>query len=232
MPTSLIAAASIFIELNIDVEIVDENLKMLEFNHYIVGLNLLGAPYIKSAIDIEKKLFEKFNNNFKLLIGGQVVSGLDIIDMNNLFSKNTINGNSNEQLSKLLEIPENKIPKIENISFKKAYDKISDNNLKLYLQNEISFYLSQGCKYSCSFCAANRSFINSQTKIKNKNSEIYRDISIAIDDFEYLVNKAISFNIFNLKIYLSNLDLFQNPLKLVQFAEGIINFKKNIQMFI
>jgi len=223
MPTSLFTIAAMLKEAGLGVEIVDENISETDFNHNIVGINLLGAPYIPIAIEIEKKLYKKYGTNFQLLLGGQVVSGLSKIDMKSLFSYQTINGNRIKTLSDLFGISEEKFPKKESVSLQSIYEMIGDDILKLYLSNEFGFYLSQGCKYSCSFCGAHRTITVGERK--QRVTENYRDINIALSDFEYLLEKAHYFKIKKLQVYLSNLDLFQNPLKLFPFAEGVAKIK-------
>lgn len=222
MPTSLLTISSILYEIGVETTIYDENITNVNYDHNIVGINLLGAPYISVAMQIEKMLIDKFEKNFSLLLGGQVISGLTDTDFKSLFSDRTFNGNSSKTISNIFNIDELKIPKIENVSLVKTYEKIGDESLRLYLQSEFSFYLSQGCKFSCSFCAANRALIGQKGVVQ----EVYRDIDIALKDFEYLIEKAVYLNIKSLNIYFSNLDLFQTPSKLHQFAEGIVRIRK------
>ncbi len=223
MPTSLFTVASILKEAGVEIEIVDENISEANLNHNIVGINLLGAPYIPIAINIEQKLIRKFGTSFQLLLGGQVVSGLSEIDMKSLFSPQTLNGNLIKTLSDVFDINESKFPKKENVSLQTIYELLGDDILKLYLSNEFGFYLSQGCKHSCSFCGALRTITIGERK--QLVTEKYRDINIALSDFEYLLNKAKEFKIRKLQVYLSNLDLFQNPLQLFPFAEGVAKIK-------
>lgn len=224
MPTSLFTIAAILNNAGIETEIIDENITPSSFDHRIIGVNLLGAPYIPKALEIEKKLNEKFGKDFRLLLGGQVVSGLSQKDLRSLFTSQTLNGNLNRTISEVFEIPENSIPNMESVSLINIYDRIGNDLLRLYLSTEFSFYLSQGCKHSCSFCAANRTTIEGPNK--KRVTEKYRDIEIALTDFEYLLKKTSELNITTLNIYLSNLDLFQNPIKLLPFAEGVIKLRK------
>lgn len=226
MPTSLLTIAALFINMGVEVEIVDENIESVNINHNLVGINLLGAPYIPSAIQFEKKLRHKFNDKFTLLIGGQIVSGLNSIDWNHLFSENTFNGNSRLTLAQIFNVRESDIPQIENISLLESYKLLKDKTLKTYLSHEFSFYLSQGCKHSCSFCSAKRSILLPGSNKLKRETEKYRNINIALSDFEYLLKKAQGFKIQNLLIYLSNLDLFQSPLFLSQFAKGLLELKR------
>ena len=225
MPTSLVTIAAVLNAVGVETEIIDENISEINFSHNIVGINLLGAPYIPIAIEIERKLIKKFGTNFQLLLGGQVVSGLSDVDLKSLFSLQTLNGNLPKTLSKVFGISESKIPTMESVSLKKAYQLLGNDILKLYLSTEFGFYLSQGCKYSCSFCAAYRTITIGERK--QGVTEQYRDINIALSDFEFLVEKAVKFKIKKLQVYLSNLDLFQNPLQLYPFADGIAKIKTN-----
>jgi len=219
MPTSLLTVAAIFNDAGITTQIVDENISKTDFDHNIVGINLLGAPYIPIAIEIEKKLTKKYGNDFRLLLGGQVVSGLSKTDFSSLFSKQSLNGNEYRIINEVFGVSENRIPFMENVSLIKIYEQLGDEVLKLYLSTEFGFYLSQGCKHSCSFCAAHRTITEGEGK--QKVAEKYRDINIALLDFEYLIKRAIEFKLKKISVYLSNLDLFQNPSQLFPFANGI-----------
>ena len=225
MPSSLLAAAAIFLEMEIAVKFVDENITKAKLEHNVVGINLVGAPYVARALEMERRLRDTFKNNFVLLLGGQVVAGLSRADIRSLFSQNTHNGNSYQNLGRLFKTKEEKIPKIESLSFQRAFALIDENILKRYLENEFGFYLSQGCRYSCTFCAAKRTIIQHSPNINNRMVETYRDINLALNDLDYLVRRAVGFNINKIQIYLSNLDLFQTPQKLIVFAKGVRRIK-------
>lgn len=229
MPTSLLTAAAILDKVGITTQIVDENISQTDFTHNIVGINLLGAPYIPLAIEIEKKLEKKYGNNFRLLLGGQVVSGLSKTDFSSLFSEQSINGNEYKAISEVFGISEKEIPFMESVSLINIYEQLGNKILKLYLSTEFGFYLSQGCKHSCSFCAAHRTITEGNRR--QRVTEKYRDINIALSDFEYLVKKAIEFKLNRIQVYLSNLDLFQNPLQLFLFADGIAKLKAKYPSF-
>ena len=228
MPTSLISIASVLNEANISYEIIDENITSDYKLKNIVGINLLGAPYIPIVKEFEKRLQKKFNNNYTLFIGGQVVNGLSNFDFEILFSKNTLNGNNYNVLFSFFDkvIPKRQEDKLSHIP---VYKNINNDYLKKYLSKEISLYLSQGCKYSCTFCSADRT--KKINGIKYLKKEIYRDISQVSLDLKYLIIKAKEFNYNKLTIYLSNLDLFQTPLMLEKFIievekmECLSNFK-------
>lgn len=228
MPTSLITIASVLNEAKVPFEIIDENLTSNYELNSIVGINLLGAPYIPIVKEFESRLKKKFKKNYTLFIGGQIVNGLSNLDFNRLFGKNTFNGNNYNILfsffnKSIPEILENKLSHIP------IFDKISDEYMKLYLGKEISLYLSQGCKYSCTFCSAQRTKDVNGIKVIKK--EIYREVALVSKDLRYLINKAKQFNYNKLTIYISNLDLFQSPKMLEIFVteieriESLNNFK-------
>lgn len=218
MPTSLLAAASIFIHSGINVQIVDENIEEAQIDTCLIGLNLLGAPYLPEAKKIQERIEQNMSYEYKFLLGGQIINGLKESEFRHLFSKNTINGNSYPELSRVFNKSEKDFKRIETLSLIPSYELLNDEHMKIYLSTEFSFYLSQGCKHSCSFCSAHRSVMNKEIGLVKRVKEVYRDISIAIKDFEYLLKKAVEFEIQQLRVYLSNLDLFQSPFPLLHFA--------------
>jgi len=222
LPTSLISVASILINSGNQVSFIDENIDKYDFKNNIVGINLLGAPYIPTAIEFSQKMRNKFGDNYHLLIGGQVIDGLTKEQFSLLFGKNAINGNNTKELSTFFGLKHNDLLPVEKISFVDGYNLITHYNFKLYLKNELGFYLSQGCKYSCTFCGAKRNKINVKTNLREKCVEKYRNIDIAIKDIEFLVQKAIYYNIHELHMYLSNLDLFQSPHFLSEFVDRLL----------
>lgn len=214
MPNSLLSFASRLISLGHNITLYDENIEKFNLNNTnIVGVNMIGSPYINSIREIFIKAKIE-NNNIIPLIGGQGINGFSKNQLKILFGKDILY--SDIELNKLL----GKLPSPENTSLIPAYNLISDNYFKLYLSTEFSLYLSQGCKYHCSFCAASKAM-----------KESYRDINIVMSDLEYLTKKAISFELDKLTIYLSNLDLFQNPRELLTFVNHLTQLKKKYKRF-
>lgn len=230
MPTSLLAAATILLKVGFSVSIQDENIASNSVER-ITGINLLGAPYIPVAIELQNRLNHIFGDDYLLLIGGQIVSGLTDSNIKRLFGKNVVNGNYPESLSKALMIDERQIPRIENLSLIPAYSLLSDNSMYLYLSKEFGFYLSQGCKCWCSFCAAKRSGFNPIYGKVVKEREVYRDLDIAAKDLDFLIRRGQSLGIQELHLYLSNLDLFQSPDSLSVFAKNVKEIKAKYEDF-
>lgn len=220
MPTSLLSVAARLIGIGVSVNFFDENISIAKFSSDPLGINVIGAPYIGAAIEILNRYNINESEGIKI-VGGQGVRGLSEKEFSSLFGTSTIFGNNSEYLKKSLML--DYIPHEENISLIPAYKILSDKFLKHYLSTEFCFYLSQGCKFQCTFCAAERS--NSKRK---SVSESYRNVGIAYNDLLFLCEKAQLFGLCEINIYLSNLDLFQTPKLLLQFAEAVLAIKKKI----
>ena len=100
---------------------------------------------------------------------------------------------------------------------------MDSERVKKYLENECSFFVSQGCKYACDFCAADR------TRDNNKVIEKFNQVMHS--DLEAITQKAVEFGIPKLTLYLTSLDLFQNPQPFKEVVELFANTSKryNIQ---
>ena len=95
-----------------------------------------------------------------------------------------------------------------------AYNGIPTEIMREYLSREISLFVSKGCSSVCDFCAADKGM-----------PETYRSQQIIKDDLSYLVQKAKSFGLNGLSIYMSNLDVFQTPQELMRFAQSVREIK-------
>jgi hypothetical protein len=175
----------------------------------VVGMNVVGAPGILGAI----KIIQRVRSGAIVLLGGQFVDSLGD-DFITLFSSlrddvTILNGNREAVRREVFQII-GEIPSKEHVSSIPVWEQFSDEQMKAYLSREISFYLSQGCQYACTFCQA----------AKNR-TEQYRDLKMAIEDLTWLAQKAINLGIKEFGVYLSNLDLFQTPDQLQAFMESV-----------
>lgn len=189
----------------------------------VVGINLVGAPYIPRALEIIR---DRVREGVTVLLGGQIIDSLDddnddgelSDDLKKIFAEvinkvNLLNGNRDSNLKRVFGLEA--LPSQEEVSSIPVWGNIDDEQMRAYLSHEMSMYLSQGCKHKCTFCQA-----------KKNTPELYRDLDIAARDLEWLSQKALSFNIAKLDIYLSNLDIFQNPDKLKKFLREVIRLKE------
>jgi len=226
MPTSLLTASARLLNAGIDVTFHDENLRPLEVSSDYVGFNLLGAPYIPEVIKLQQRIKEELGEK-KFLVGGQVVSGLSTHQLGRLFGNSTYNGNDDFILARVMDIDVKALISPEKTSLIPAYKRLSDDAMREYLSREFSLYVSQGCKFSCDFCAAVRTYKDPATGQVTKVKESYRNQSIIKADLAYLVGKAKSFGLDKLQLYMSNLDVFQTPTELLRFAYAVSEVKQD-----
>lgn len=227
LPSSISTVAARILSAGGDVEIQDGNIRKPSFTTSIVGANVVGAPYIPVAIELKKQIAEALGDEAKLILGGQVISGLTVEQFYRLFGENVFNGNHDETLKKLLGLELRVMPQPEETSLIPAYEKISDEDFQEYMEHEFCLYLSQGCKYGCEFCAANRTFRDPASGAVTQVKERYRNLDIIERELKYMVERARKLKVDSFDIYLSNLDTFQTPEKLKQFARIVENIKKS-----
>lgn len=225
MPTSLLTVGARLLKSGIDVKFHDENLNPAQISSDYVGFNLLGAPYIPEVIKLQERIRKKIGEK-TFLVGGQVVSGLSPDQLKRLFGSSTYNGNDDSTLARILSIDERALPSPEQTSLIPAYERLDDKAMEKYLSKEFSLYVSQGCKFSCDFCAAVRTYRDPATGQTTKVKESYRDPSIIQEDVAYLVGKAKYFGLGELQLYMSNLDVFQTPQQLLKFAYAVQEVKR------
>lgn len=228
LPSSILTAASRIIAAGGHVEIQDANMRPPEFTNPIVASNVVGAPYIPIVIEMKKQITAALGPNAQYILGGQAISGLTPDQFQRLFDKNTFDGNDDATLKKLLGLQLRKMPAPEETSLIPAYEKISDEDFQEYLQHEFCLYLSQGCRFACDFCAANRNrpYRDPITGKVAKVKERYRNLEIIDEELKYMIERAKRLGINSFEIYLSNLDTFQTPKKLKQFAHIMQEIKR------
>lgn len=217
-PNMLWTAAARLKAVGHEVKLYDENLRPYDGEAQTVGVNFLGAPYIPEVQALQARVGKRAN----WLLGGQIFDprfGLTDKQRIQLFGESSINGNKDFELQRVLGHEES-LPTPEETSLVPIYEQVPDEDFEAYLKHEMSFYLSQGCKEKCTFCTAP----------KNQD-ERYRNADILEKDFEYLVQRALRLGINSLKIYVSNLDLFQNPPRLKEWGELIIRMKEKYPAF-
>jgi hypothetical protein len=220
MPTSLLTVCARLLAAGVHVKIEDENISRSELSCPCVGVNLVGSPYVASARMILHRLRVKYNN-FTVLLGGQVVSGFREEEFASLFGRASINGNRDSNIKSLLKL-KSPLPEPEQTSLIPAYQYIEDHVMSMYLENEFCFFLSGGCKYGCLFCAAHHTRRDILTGNTIQVREAYRSQRCIEDDLSYLMARAAALRVRQLKVYLSNLDLFQTPVQLKAFAETVV----------
>lgn len=215
---SLLSVGSRLMHAGADVTFRDENLHPRQINSNLVGINLLGAPYVPEAIKIQKET-RRVSDDIHFLMGGKVISGFTSNQFQRLFGTDTSNGNMQNALAQHLGISPRKIPTMEEVTIIPALETISDEDMREYLSREFAFYVSQGCKFACDFCAAVRTAKDPVTGNVTHIKEVYRNLEGAEKELDYLMTRAEKLDLKKLSFYMTNLDVFQTPDKLLEFAK-------------
>jgi len=219
-PTSLWTVGSKLIQAGADIDFADENLHTADTSKAdVVGVNLVGAPCIPL---VRERFRSAMEGDQEFLIGGQVVTGFTRAQLDKLFGETTINGSHHQEVARATGASYQKMLQDEETSLIPAYTKISDEDMSEYLDpnREISFYLGQGCIFHCTFCPAQKG-----------REETYRSAGVIEEDLTYLTERAQKLDIHQLNMYLSNLDIFQQPERLAEFASIINCLKRKYEGF-
>ena len=220
MPTSLLTVAARLLLAGVGVSVYDENMSPKLFEAEIIGVNLLGAPYVERVRELRDRLGAG-GASVSLVVGGQVVSGFRPEELVLLFGESVVNGNDDFSLAAALGMDARALPSPRQTSLIPAYELVDEQSMRAYLQEEFGFFLSQGCRFSCSFCAAHRTRRDPIAGEVSAVNEVYRAADIVEQDLLYLTIRAQTLGLNRLRIYLSNLDLFQSPDGLSEFLTAV-----------
>ncbi len=218
-PSSLAVVGARVLQAGGNVTFQDANLNTAEIAHDVVGIHVLGAPYIPEAIRLKERILQTASKSVRILLGGQVISGLTRTQFQHLFGPACDNGNSDTILKAAAGLQLHHLPDPEKTSLIPFYEKLSDEEFTKYFTQEWCLYLSQGCKYACTFCAAHRTKQDPISDQVVTVREQYRGMAVVERDLNYLAARAERLKVKHFQVYLSNLDLFQTPTKLKEFAQ-------------
>lgn len=204
---SLFTVASRFWNAGCDVEILDFNIdnyhsaraKKVLTTADIIGVSVIGAPYIPAVIKFCKRM-KALVPDTPVLLGGQFMMAFTEEQFQTLFNgTNAILAKTDLDLVPF-GFPVGSMPEWYEVSLQPILERLGDERLKTYLLHEMPLVVSQGCKYNCSFCGAAK-----------KRPEKFKDEGCFATDFEFMAKKAKEFGINELEFYATNLDFFQNP---------------------
>jgi hypothetical protein len=225
MPTSLLTAAARLQSAGVDVRWIDENIEQTSPLSRVIGVNVIGAPYVLRVVEIMSRLQAQHKDGL-MLLGGQGVTGFSDEQRHVLWGRAALDGNSDATLISCLHLDPHLLPAPEETSLVPIYEGIPEHVMRTYLSHEFGFYLSQGCKFQCTFCAADRSGRDPNSGTIRLVRERYRRSAVVADDLQCLISRARQIGLPTLKLYLSNLDLFQNPQELSAFASTVSTLRR------
>lgn len=231
MPTSLLTVAARLLRAGVVVSFFDENLGRAPLDSCTVGINLVGAPYVSRAREFVSRLRRR-RSKAVLLLGGRVVSGFRPHEMLGLFGPGAVNGNDDQRLAEAVGCDYRLLPAPERTALAEAYELIQDVEMRCYLRAEFGFFLSRGCRFRCTFCAAERTARDTVTGRLRRVTERYRELEFLAGDLTYLIKRARRLGLDRLRLYLSNLDLFQTPTELGEFARLVAGTLRSHRGFV
>ncbi len=212
MSGSLYATAARLMAIGHTVEIVDLNIDSLQDNRvkrlfrsaHVIGVSVIGSPYIPSAIKFAKMISSDYPL-VRLIFGGQVIESLYREEFATLFAgTNAIQIiHDSDLVGVLLDRVSDNLPSAFTVPFCHVWQQMGDKRLRLYLENEFTLVVAQGCIYKCAFCAA-----------KKGQREILVESANFREDLLFLCAAAKRFGLTKLECYATSLDLFQNPLEI------------------
>lgn len=235
LPNTLLHVRARLMEAGVTTDFIDHNVEPeRQPETDVVGLTVLGMPYIPIVRSMARKLLSE---GHEVIIGGQTVEGLvsrdrdtnDITDRQQFdafFGEDALVGNDTKALSTTVGIDpavfgttrNERLERWKKTSLVPAYESLSEADLRFYLNGLIPFEIAQGCEKACTFCSA----------AKNR-PEAYRDTEIFERDLTWLLDTAEGLQIDSLNMYLTNLDLFQTGRALSKFADSVIRITKERQ---
>ncbi len=211
LPTSLHKVAAGFEAGGTQTDVVDLNLEPFPSlqNYDNVGIGVIGMPYIPETRRIAKRVFEETGKT--PLIGGPIIEFFTPDEFQEIYPnsaqvrgeivhKNSKLGRTIKKTDPVLQFKGIEAVPVYEVSIAQRIKQMPDDSLKKYLENEFDFFVSQGCKYGCHFCAA----------AKNRREE-FSEHHVMQSDLEAICEAAGRLQVPKLNMYLSSLDLFQNP---------------------
>ena len=200
LPTDLHKVGARLETVGIRTDVVDLNFDPLPGNlgdYDFIGIGVVGAPYIPVSRKLTQDVRERTGKS--PMLGGPGVEYLTPEQFNHLYG-NATQVRNDLDLSRAVK---RMIPAVYGVSIANRIKSMDSERLKEYLEGEFSFFVSQGCKYACDFCAADRT--RNGEKVVEKFSQAMKE------DLEAITEKAVEFGIPKLTMYITSLDLFQNP---------------------
>lgn len=210
LPNGLISVAARLTTQGVRSTVFDENvgdcLSNPRIQHTlarsdVLGIGVLGSPYIPEAIRVGRTL-RRMGYTQPIFIGGEVVMRLTENQFHRIFSRiggNIVRVESDEALGRVFNLT---LPSMFDTSMASAIRDLSDHARKTYFRKEWCLFTSQGCIYTCNFCAASKG-----VRERFRNSDALRDEMTCITD--EVLSHAGSNPTY--EVYLSTLDGLQNP---------------------
>jgi hypothetical protein len=213
LPMDLMKLSAQLNAVGVSTTVVDLNIepRPKDLDKYTnIGVGVLGPPYVPISRRIAQSIFEVTEK--PVLLGGPGVKFLEPGQFAAIYGKTGIQITNDGELARALSLPVN-IPSVYDVSIAQQIRLMERNKLTSYLGREFSFFVSQGCKYNCDFCVADKAVPETFSRtIKG--------------DLDSLCSEADKLGIKQLAMYLTSLDTFQNPARFKEVLKVFIAAKQ------
>jgi radical SAM superfamily enzyme YgiQ (UPF0313 family) len=209
---SLIAIGNKVVMLDFNIDDSDDPKVLDQIQQAdLVGISVIGSPYIPSAIDFVRRFASK-----TILIGGQAIAKLTREQFRQLFGNtNAVQITSNADLAQTLDCSPGDIPDPFSSPMTPVWQSMGKDRLEYYLRREFALVLSQGCNRKCDFCGAEK-----------KQRERFVELDIFKSDMLFLASTAKGMGLAKIEAYASSLDFFQNPEEVAKYLEALAQTRK------
>jgi radical SAM superfamily enzyme YgiQ (UPF0313 family) len=209
LPGGLMNLASRFMAVGVETDFVDLNLVNYCWQRLrdadVIGISVLGTPYIPVAVDLVREI--RANSiSLPILIGGEGVARIKSKHFDEWFAGlNVTQIKNDDDIARACGIDPKDLPSVYRTSMVPMLERErwwAGDHLRLYLTSEFALFLSQGCEFNCSYCAADKA-----------RKEQYRDLAALADEIAFICDYLRGIGHYDLRMYVSNLDAFQTPKK-------------------
>ncbi len=228
MPGGAVSVASRLIAMGHRVRVFDLNLdgtndcenpvfRQALFDADLVGISLVGPPHVPQAIEVirgihgvQKVRHILYGYVAQIIIGGQAIEALSGEQFDTLFAAGDVRRITSDcDLVDIIGCGVSEMVDPFEVPFSLAWScAMGEERVAEYLRHEMPLVVSQGCKYSCKFCAARKGM-----------REQFRNIDVFENDLRYLCAIARRKGIEQLSFYATSLDFFQNPMIVRKYLE-------------
>lgn len=218
LPMDLHKVAARLEAAEISADVIDLNLEQMPENidsYDRIGIGVVGAPYVPVSRQVAKEVEKRTGK--KPIIGGPGVEHLAPDEFTAIYG-DAVQVTDDSTFGSAFGI--DTIPPVYDTTISWRIQAMDRKELKRYLESEFSFFVSQGCRHACNFCAAVRS---------RKGAKVTEQFSHVVgEDLSALCEAAQSLDVRRLTMYLTSLDLFQNP---GRFREVLREFSRAKQKY-
>jgi hypothetical protein len=176
----------------------------------LIGFTILGMPYVSDVVKLIRVLRA---HDFKqpMLVGGQGIARVEPAHFERWFGGlGAIHIRTDLDITQALGLEPGALHSHFDTSMVPMLKKLPDSELRRYLTSEFAIFTSQGCIFNCTFCSAAKG-----------QKEQYRSLATFTEELEFVCDYLEHIRHNELRLYLTNLDLFQTPEMLEVFLHRI-----------